>query len=146
MINLTIVLIYGQTNICDHLSFSVFVYFLNLFFRFTPSPDIFTSTPTKNTCFCSKISDKEVTKTTCPPSGVFNGSACSFGLPIITSFPHFYAGDSILRENIDGLNPQKELHQSSVEIHPVTTVILFIYFIFHISLLVRLTTIKVNSY
>lgn len=41
-------------------------------------------------------------------------------MPFLASFPHFYTGDKILMEKIDGLNPQAELHESRLELHPVS--------------------------
>lgn len=86
--------------------------------KFSPPADTFTSTPIKNSCFCPISNNESEKKTSCPPAGIFNGSACTFGLPIVSSFPHFLNGDPVLRENIDGLNPSSELHETHIEVHP----------------------------
>lgn len=41
-------------------------------------------------------------------------------MPTLTSFPHFYQADESIIEQIDGLDPQKELHESYVDLHPVS--------------------------
>ncbi|XP_051172035.1 scavenger receptor class B member 1-like [Leptopilina boulardi] len=90
--------------------------------RYVLEDDIFTASETKNYCFCEKSEDddKKVSKKSglCPPMGVFNASACNFGMPTLTSFPHFYQGDKSLIEQFDGLKPQKELHESFIDLHP----------------------------
>ncbi|KAK0176727.1 hypothetical protein PV328_000837 [Microctonus aethiopoides] len=86
---------------------------------FKPPTDIFTLSPSsENYCYCPESSSGSEVTRQCPPAGLVNSSACSFNLPFLASFPHFYTGDKILREKIDGLNPQAELHESSVELHP----------------------------
>ncbi|XP_066594761.1 scavenger receptor class B member 1-like [Prorops nasuta] len=81
--------------------------------RYTLPDDAFTSTPTKDSCFCARSSNGVV----CPPKGLYNVSQCNFGTPTLISFPHFYAADESLLEEIDGLKPQKDLHQSVVHFH-----------------------------
>lgn len=88
---------------------------------------MFTSTPTKDYCYCPEISPGVEATRACPPAGIFNSSACSFNMPLLGSFPHFYAGDQNLLKNIEGLKPQAELHESAIELHPVS--------IFHCSLI-----------
>lgn len=48
------------------------------------------------------------------PSGVWNNTDCSFGQPMYVSYPHFYLADPSYTEAVDGLSPQKELHESSM--------------------------------
>ncbi|XP_066991111.1 scavenger receptor class B member 1 [Anabrus simplex] len=66
----------------------------------------------ENACYCHPHLES------CPPSGVFNASPCAFNAPIMVSFPHFYLGDPILLEAVDGLKPDPELHDSYVDMHP----------------------------
>ena len=74
-----------------------------------------------NSCYCQKDKGSSVfTKKRCPPAGIFNASSCNFGMPTLTSFPHFYQADETIIEQIDGLDPQKELHESYVDLHPVS--------------------------
>lgn len=82
--------------------------------RYKMPEDVFTATSTKNTCFCSVKTRNAV----CPPSGVQNVSLCNFESPLLISFPHFYSGDQSLLEPIDGLNPQQEIHESYIDLHP----------------------------
>lgn len=89
-------------------------------FRYKPPHDIFTSSRTKDYCYCSKDSDSVYTSRSCPPAGIFNISACSFGLPTLTSFPHFYLADKSVRREVEGLNPRAELHETYVDLHPVS--------------------------
>ena len=43
---------------------------------------------------------------------------CS-GAPIVMSSPHFYQADEKFVEDIFGMNPNKELHQTTIDIQPV---------------------------
>lgn len=45
-------------------------------------------------------------------SGVWNMSACAFNNPFFISYPHFYMADQSYLNAIEGLSPQKELHES----------------------------------
>ncbi|XP_045538334.1 lysosome membrane protein 2 [Papilio machaon] len=65
-----------------------------------------------NQCFC------ELDTGHCPPRGVINVTACAMGAPALASFPHFYRGDPMLREQVTGLKPNPELHKSYLDIHP----------------------------
>lgn len=87
--------------------------------RYKPPTDFFTSSPTKDSCYCQKNKNSSNTEEIyCPVPGIFNASACHYGLPIIISFPHFLYADQSLFNDIDGLNPQEELHESIVDLHP----------------------------
>ncbi|XP_049292752.1 scavenger receptor class B member 1 [Anopheles funestus] len=65
-----------------------------------------------NHCFCHLESGS------CPPSGLFNITGCSMGAPIFASFPHFYTGNRMLVESIEGLEPVQEKHETYADIHP----------------------------
>lgn len=82
--------------------------------RYKMPADVFTSTSTKDTCYCSVKTDAPV----CPPSGILNVSVCNFESPLLISFPHFYSGAKSLLEPIDGLNPHQEAHESYIDLHP----------------------------
>lgn len=45
-------------------------------------------------------------------SGVWNMSACAFNNPFFMSYPHFYMADQSYINAVEGLSPQKELHES----------------------------------
>ncbi|XP_076296719.1 protein croquemort [Lasioglossum baleicum] len=56
------------------------------------------------------------------PSGAMNISLCKWGAPAFISLPHFYLADPSYRENINGMNPQKDKHQLSISLEPKTGV------------------------
>lgn len=55
----------------------------------------------------------------CIPSGALNISLCKWGAPAFISLPHFYLADQSYRENIKGMEPNKERHELSISIEPV---------------------------
>ncbi len=57
-----------------------------------------------------------------PHSGVLNSSTCRFGAPVFVSFPHFYLADSFYQNQVEGLNPDAELHRVHVDLEPRTAV------------------------
>lgn len=68
----------------------------------------------ENKCFCTD-------EFTCRDS-MINLSPCKKGVPIITSTPHFYLGNETDVNNIGGLKPIKEHHQTYLDIEPNTGV------------------------
>lgn len=56
------------------------------------------------------------------PSGAMNISLCKWGAPAFISLPHFYLADPSYRENIGGMNPQKDKHQITMSLEPKTGV------------------------
>ena len=42
------------------------------------------------------------------------------GIPVVGSFAHYYTGEEML-DTIIGLNPNKEEHQTTIDIEPVST-------------------------
>lgn len=77
-------------------------------------------------CFCAKNQlvgrNANIRSCTeeCMPSGVRGISQCRFGAPAFISYPHFYLADHWYLENINGLNPKKELHEFYLAVEPVT--------------------------
>eukprot|EP00092_Neocalanus_flemingeri_P072462 GFUD01089209.1.p1 GENE.GFUD01089209.1~~GFUD01089209.1.p1 ORF type:complete len:607 (+),score=119.83 GFUD01089209.1:142-1962(+) len=79
--------------------------------------------PTKvnlaNSCYC-----RQSKGFSCLKSGVLNLEPCKVtpdlprGAPIALSFPHFYQADPSFREAVEGLRPNKTLHQFYVDIEP----------------------------
>lgn len=87
--------------------------------RYKPTKDIFTASNTTNSCFCQKTSNGNIKEIqTCPPAGVFNISACSYNLPLLISFPHFYGGEKSLLNHVEGMSPCQELHETYADLHP----------------------------
>lgn len=54
------------------------------------------------------------------PSGVMNISACRYSSPTFFSYPHFYEADQYYLNDIQGLSPSKEKHQSYFVLEPVS--------------------------
>ena len=83
-------------------------------YRFVPPKDIF-SPPEENpanACYCMNEAGCSV------PRGVFNMSACSFGSPVMMSWPHFFQADPKLLEDVIGLKPEQAKHQLFMDIQP----------------------------
>lgn len=85
------------------------------YFRYKFTPDAFNFSDKQNECFCQKLYNTRV----CPPAGLFNMSVCNYGSPLLTSFPHFYGAEESVQEQIDGLHPRQEDHESYIDLHPV---------------------------
>lgn len=71
-----------------------------------------TKFPEENSCFNGD--EGEVV-----PSGVMNISACRYGSPVFMSYPHFYEADPFYLNEVEGLNPSKDKHESFITIEPV---------------------------
>ncbi|OQR77586.1 scavenger receptor class B member 1-like, partial [Tropilaelaps mercedesae] len=52
------------------------------------------------------------------PSGGMYLSRCQFGLPLVLSYPHFYAADPVYLEHIEGLSPDESRHQFYTDVEP----------------------------
>lgn len=53
------------------------------------------------------------------PRGLQNISPCQYGAPVYVSNPHFYRADPRLLADVDGLRPNKTLHDTFFKIQPV---------------------------
>lgn len=87
--------------------------------RFTIPPTLFESADLReeNRCFCT-------TSPACFKSGVTHVSNCRKGAPIVLSSPHFYQGDSAYVNGVQGLMPNKQLHETFLDIHPMTGLVM----------------------
>ncbi|XP_064415855.1 lysosome membrane protein 2c isoform X2 [Latimeria chalumnae] len=87
-------------------------------FRFVPPPDVFANATLNpaNDGFCVPAGN-------CLGSGVLNVSVCKQGAPIIMSSPHFYQADPKYKDAISGMNPNKENHQTFLDINPLTGIL-----------------------
>ncbi|KAG7276693.1 hypothetical protein CRUP_006872 [Coryphaenoides rupestris] len=86
-------------------------------FRFAPPADVLMS-PTDNPAnegFCVPAGD-------CLGTGVLKVSVCREGAPIVVSFPHFYQADPMYINAVDGLSPNKEDHETYLDLQPTTGV------------------------
>ncbi|KAG6457055.1 hypothetical protein O3G_MSEX010083 [Manduca sexta] len=63
-----------------------------------------------NKCYCQGES--------CPPRGLQNISPCQYNAPVYLSYPHFYDADPSLLAPFEGLNPDKQKHESYFLIQP----------------------------
>uniref|UniRef100_A0A8C9B246 Scavenger receptor class B member 2 n=1 Tax=Phocoena sinus TaxID=42100 RepID=A0A8C9B246_PHOSS len=84
--------------------------------RFKVPAEILANT-SDNAGFC-------IPKGNCLGSGVLNVSVCKNGAPIIMSFPHFYQADEKFVSAIEGMHPNKNYHETFVDINPLTGIIL----------------------
>lgn len=90
-------------------------------FRYSAPPDMFHSTK-PNECFCPLVmndDDEDVPK--CLKAGLFDLSPCLKAVLYVSS-PHFLYGDPELLKYPIVLNPDKEKHETFMEIEPVGTV------------------------
>lgn len=73
-------------------------------------------------CYCVKRSVEDK-KNFCKLSGIVDISSCRKA-PVVLSTPHFYNGDQSLREAVDGLSPSPSLHDTYIDIEPMTGAVL----------------------
>ncbi|XP_058473055.1 lysosome membrane protein 2-like isoform X1 [Solea solea] len=87
-------------------------------YRFTPPRSVLASKEENpaNEGFC--VSPKE-----CLGTGLLKVSPCRKGAPVVASFPHFYLAEDKYVEAIQGLSPQREHHQTYLDLNPTTGVI-----------------------
>uniref|UniRef100_UPI0037E9968B lysosome membrane protein 2c n=1 Tax=Semicossyphus pulcher TaxID=241346 RepID=UPI0037E9968B len=88
-------------------------------YRFSPPSMVFANhtVNANNAGFCVPAGN-------CLGSGVLNVSVCKQGAPIIMSSPHFYQGDEKFVNDVFGMMPNKDLHQTSIDINPLTGIIM----------------------
>lgn len=56
----------------------------------------------------------------CLPSGLLNATICRKGAPVIMSQPHFLGADQSIIDSIDGINPNRNLHETYIDLVPLT--------------------------
>ncbi|XP_060746357.1 lysosome membrane protein 2c [Tachysurus vachellii] len=83
-------------------------------YRFVPPSEVFANTTINpdNAGFCVGGN--------CLSSGLLNVSVCKQGAPIIMSSPHFYQADKKFSDDVYGMRPKKEEHQTAIDINPLT--------------------------
>ncbi|KAK9398629.1 lysosome membrane protein 2 [Crotalus adamanteus] len=56
----------------------------------------------------------------CMGSGILNVTACKQGAPIFLSLPHFFRAEDNYIKSVDGMHPNKENHDTFLDINPLT--------------------------
>lgn len=59
--------------------------------------------------------------------GVFNLTQISMGIPLIATKPHFLDADVSIAETIDGLSPDRDLHDTTIGVHKLSGVTMQVY-------------------
>ena len=72
-------------------------------------------------CYCVKRSHEA--KKFCKLSGIVDVSSCR-KKPVVLSTPHFFNGDPLLRQAVDGLSPSAANHDTYIDIEPMTGAVL----------------------
>ncbi|XP_034719883.1 platelet glycoprotein 4 isoform X1 [Etheostoma cragini] len=87
-------------------------------YRYTLQPNTLASPAENpdNQCFCKSFK----TTRNCTLAGVLDVSSCKGGQPVFISLPHFLHGSAYLRENVQGLNPIEEHHDTFLDVEPTT--------------------------
>ncbi|XP_022654689.1 lysosome membrane protein 2-like isoform X2 [Varroa destructor] len=80
--------------------------------RFVAGPEVLFNSSREPANRCFETPGKSL------PSGGMDLSRCQFGLPLVLSYPHFYAADSKYLEKVEGLSPNQERHQFQIDIEP----------------------------
>lgn len=114
-------LVYGGTTEFLGITGSKFVSHENILDNGTKDPS--------RKCYCDNVD--------CQPSGALNVSLCKFGAPAFISLPHFYLADPSYSEKIEGMKPDKALHETFVVLDPVMGVPMQVKAQLQLNLLVR---------
>lgn len=77
-------------------------------------PDRLLANTPENKCYCTD-------DFTCRAS-MINVSPCRKGAPVVMSTPHFYQGDPEDAQQVDGLRPRAEEHETYLDVEPTTGV------------------------
>lgn len=90
-------------------------------FVFKAPSDLFSTSNPSDECFCS-ANDTDITENGfCSLHGIVDLSPCTLeNIPLVLSAPHFLHGHPILINSVVGLKPEPEIHESLIEIEPVS--------------------------
>nr|XP_014425981.1 platelet glycoprotein 4 isoform X1 [Pelodiscus sinensis]XP_014425982.1 platelet glycoprotein 4 isoform X1 [Pelodiscus sinensis]XP_014425983.1 platelet glycoprotein 4 isoform X1 [Pelodiscus sinensis]XP_014425984.1 platelet glycoprotein 4 isoform X1 [Pelodiscus sinensis]XP_014425985.1 platelet glycoprotein 4 isoform X1 [Pelodiscus sinensis]XP_014425986.1 platelet glycoprotein 4 isoform X1 [Pelodiscus sinensis]XP_014425987.1 platelet glycoprotein 4 isoform X1 [Pelodiscus sinensis] len=70
----------------------------------------------ENICFCT---EKDFSKN-CTSAGALNISACKEGKPVFITLPHFLYASEDVSNHTEGLSPNKDEHETFLDIEPTT--------------------------
>ncbi|CAG7816875.1 unnamed protein product [Allacma fusca] len=90
-------------------------------------PDSMLEDPEKdfdNICYCTEYDELDEDYSVCPKRGVMDLSPCRAGAPVFLSFPHFLDADPMYLKGVEGMNPDREKHESYIVIEPKTGTVL----------------------
>lgn len=96
--------------------------------KFTPPASVFSFSNPDNYCYCPDIREcaLEVDSETWDlkdchrcVDGIISLEGCQ-GVPVIMSTPHFLDGDERLWQSIDGLQPERDLHVTYLNVEPLS--------------------------
>merc|ERR1719495_371987 len=100
--------------------------------RFRAPKEVFKMSNPDNFCYCQKFADCAIVNKTddsydnspCKKDGCVDGliqvGPCLGGAPISMSSPHFFNGDEDLVKAFKGLKPDKNKHDTVLDIEPIT--------------------------
>ena len=98
-------------------------------FRFRPGLDVFDMGMSENFCYCphflecAAIKDDEYDRKPCEAFGCMDGLIQVAGClkaPIAMSAPHFYNSDKSLLDAVSGLKPDRDLHDTILDVEPIS--------------------------
>lgn len=101
-------------------------------YRYRPFNPVFNMSNPDNYCYCPKFLECAKANTTtdtydnseCPKigctDGLINVGKCLGGAPIFMSSPHFLNADATLLDDFEGLNPNQEEHDTTLDVEPIT--------------------------
>ncbi|XP_006026688.1 platelet glycoprotein 4 [Alligator sinensis] len=69
-----------------------------------------------NLCFCT---DRGISNN-CTSAGALDISSCKAGRPVFITLPHFLFASDDIKENIEGLSPNKDEHETFLDVEPTT--------------------------
>nr|XP_022900676.1 scavenger receptor class B member 1-like [Onthophagus taurus] len=81
------------------------------YYQYRLDPNLLLNNISDNKCYCSN--NKK-----CLPNGFGSIAPCYYGIPIVISQPHYYNADERVLEQVNGLNPTKEKHDTIMKINP----------------------------
>ncbi|XP_074873427.1 platelet glycoprotein 4 [Carettochelys insculpta] len=70
----------------------------------------------ENSCFCTE----NVVSKNCTASGALDISACKEGKPVYITLPHFLYASEDVSKHVEGLSPNKDEHETFLDIEPTT--------------------------